>query len=116
NLYSLMGGHPSNLVSEIAYATAPLLLLAFLVALPWGMAHDWQSFALRAAIALGLWHWLYSRELAHNQFPIRLLGYGIPGKFLYAGVLWASFRSHQKGLLAWKGREYPVGTSGASKS
>jgi hypothetical protein len=79
------------------------------------MAHDWQSFALRAALALGFWHWLYSRELAHNQFPIRLIWYGIPGKLLYAGVLWASFRSHRKGLLGWKGREYPLGTSGASK-
>jgi glycosyltransferase involved in cell wall biosynthesis len=115
NLYSLMGGHPSNLVSEIAYATAPLLLLALLVALPWGMAHDWQSLTFRAAIALGFWHWLYTRELAHNQFPIKLFWYGILGKFLYAAVLWASFLNHRKGLLAWKGREYPVGTSGASK-
>jgi len=31
-----------------------------------------------------------------------------PAAFLYAGVLWASYRSHVKGKIAWKGREYSI--------
>ena len=37
------------------------------------------------------------------------------GRLLFAGLLWASYRSHRRGKLEWKGREYPVGTPGASK-
>lgn len=116
NLYRLMGGSPAAVISEIARALGPLLLLALLVNFSWGMARGWQSIALRAVIALGLWHWFYQRVLARNQYPLKLIWYGIPGKLLYCAVLWESYRSHQKGSLAWKGREYPVGTSGASKS
>jgi hypothetical protein len=58
---------------------------------------------------------MYVIELTRNQYSGKLLWYGIPGKLLYAAVLWASYRSHQKGRLIWKGREYPVGTSAASK-
>jgi glycosyltransferase involved in cell wall biosynthesis len=115
NLYRLMGGSPAAVISEISRAIGPLLVLAILVSFSWGMAHDWQSVALRAVIALGIWHWFYRRELARNQFPLKLVWYGIPGKLLYSGVLLASYRSHRNGSLAWKGREYPVGTTDASK-
>lgn len=115
NLYRLMGGSFAAVSWEIFRAIGPLLALALFVSFSWGMAHDWQSVALRAVIAFGLWHWFYRRELARNQFPLKLIWYGIPGKLLYGGVLWASYQAHRKGSLAWKGREYPVGTSGASK-
>ena len=66
-------------------------------------------------MAFAAWHYKYRRELIRNQFSASLTWYGIPGKLLYAAVLWASYRAHQKGSLAWKGREYPVGTPSASK-
>jgi glycosyltransferase involved in cell wall biosynthesis len=116
NLYRLMGNNANSTVSEIAFALGPLLLVALLACFSWGMQPGWPPITFRAAIALSFWHLLYGWELARNQFSLKLVWYGIPGKFLYAGVLWASYRSHQKGSLTWKGREYPVGTSGASKS
>jgi hypothetical protein len=39
----------------------------------------------------------------------------LPAVFLYAGALWASHESYAKGKVSWKGREYPVGSPGASK-
>ena len=54
-------------------------------------------------------------DLKQNGFPSRLAIYGIPGRILFVGVLWASYRSHRNGRLQWKGRAYPVDTPRASK-
>ena len=94
NLYRLIGAHPKPLLEETFHAVAPILIAIFSTA--------------------AVWHSRYRRELRRNQYPAKLVCYGIPGKLLYAGVLWASYRAHQKGSLAWKGREYPVGTPHAS--
>lgn len=115
NLYRLMGAQPGAIAAEIVNAVVPIVLLAFAVVLLWTGSGDWRIGLVTAAIAIGMWHWMYVVELIRNKFPAMLAWYGIPGKFLYAGALWASYRNHQKGTLAWKGREYPVGISDASK-
>jgi glycosyltransferase involved in cell wall biosynthesis len=115
NLYRLMGGDLRAIAVEITIALAPILLLVAMVGVVWWLRNDWHLGVLTALIGFGIWHWLYSRELKRNQFASGLAWYGIPGKLLYAAVLFASFISHRKGVLTWKGREYPVGTSAASK-
>jgi Glycosyl transferase family 21 len=115
NLYRLMGAQSGVIAAEIVNAVVPLLLLSFVVALLWIGSGNWRVGLLSAVVAVGMWHWMYVIELTRNQYSGKLLWYGIPGKLLYAAVLWASYRSHQKGRLIWKGREYPVGTSAASK-
>ena len=52
---------------------------------------------------------IYGLELAHNHYPFSFIFYYLPAAFLYAGVLWASYRGHMRGRIAWKGREYSIG-------
>ena len=115
NLYRLVGGTISSVATEIAFAILPILLLVVLVTGLWWTRHDWHLGVLTALLGLGIWLWSYSRELQRNQYASGLIWYGIPGKLLYAAVLFASLLSHRKGVLTWKGREYPAGTSAASK-
>jgi glycosyltransferase involved in cell wall biosynthesis len=115
NLYRLMGGDPASIAAEIAIALVPMLVSAFVVAAVAAFTRDWRVVLFTAATALAVWHGLYRRELRHNQYSGKLVWYGLPGKLLYASVLWASWRAHQNGRLSWKGREYPVGTPSASK-
>ena len=114
NIYRLIGAHPAALLAEIANAVLPILLVVFAVAAFWAFTKDWRAGLFTAIVAVAVWHSRYRRELRCNQYPASLVCYGIPGKILYAAVLWASYRAHQKGTLAWKGREYPVGTPRAS--
>ena len=114
NLYRLMGADPAALVSEISTATVPIIVPTLFVAAIWAFTKDWRSGLFAAIVGLAAWHSRYRRELRNNQYSASLVWFGIPGKLLYAAVLWASYRAHQKGHLAWKGREYPVGTPQAS--
>ena len=57
----------------------------------------------------------YGLALTRNQFPFKYIMYYIPAVFLYAAALWSSHESYAKGKVSWKGREYPVGSPGASK-
>ena len=114
NLHRLMGADPGSIAAEIAIALVPILVSVFVVAASASFTGDWRVALFAAAIALAVWHWLYSLELRRNEYSGKLVWYGLPGKLLYAAVLWASWRAHQNGTLAWKGREYPVGTPDAS--
>jgi hypothetical protein len=58
---------------------------------------------------------MHFQALRRNHFSAAFTVYLIPGSLLYTAVLWASYRSHSRGKLEWKGREYPVGTPHASK-
>src|SRR6266581_3900980 len=58
---------------------------------------------------------IYGRELARNHFPFSFIFYYVPAAVLYAGVLWASYRSHLKGIIKWKGREYAIGAPQSMK-
>jgi hypothetical protein len=58
---------------------------------------------------------IYGTELARNQYPSKFIIYYVPAAALYAGVLWASYRSYAKGTVEWKGREVPVTLRGAPR-
>ena len=51
----------------------------------------------------------YGLDLARNQYPFSFIFYYVPAVALYVAVLWASYRSHVKGRIVWKGREYAIG-------
>ncbi len=115
NLFPLMGGSAETTGKELLRAGLPvtLTLIAAIVA---GALVE----SIVAALGVLLLGFIiisigYYRELRPNDFPGRLTWYGIPGRLLFAAVLRASYQSHQRGKLEWKGREYPVGTPGASK-
>jgi len=115
NLYSLMGGNPKAVWAELARAMLPILLV-LLAAVSLGGITDSISLAA-TVLGMGVLGILiaYDAELERNGFSSRLLAYGIPGRILFAGILWASYRSRRSGRLEWKGRAYPAGTPGASK-
>jgi hypothetical protein len=114
NLYPLMGGSGAAVGREIARAVVPILA-AFIAAISiWGFTESRMlAVGVLTAGAIGIFV-SYAGELKRNQFPTRLVWYGIPGRLLFAAVLWVSYRSHKKGKLEWKGRKYPAGTPGAS--
>lgn len=106
NLYLLMGGTPWATFRELesAFPWIPVLVLLVGMKLP-------------IALLLGVWLLIfrqmnYGSELKRNQFPFSLIIYYVPAVLLYAGALCASYRTHIRGTVAWKGREYPVGVPG----
>jgi len=115
NLYPLMGGESGAVSREMAMAVVPLFATLIATETIWALTNSaLMGLSVLAVGLLGMFI-AYDGELRRNQFPTKLLWYGIPGSLLYAGLLWASYRSHIKGKLNWKGREYPVSTPGASK-
>jgi glycosyltransferase involved in cell wall biosynthesis len=109
NLYPLMGGTPQAVLHEIegTFPWAVLLVLLVGIKLP---------FAMFAGVLLLILRQInYGSELTRNLFPFSFIQYYVPAVVLYAGVLWASYRHHARGKVAWKGREYPVQASGTLK-
>lgn len=115
NLYLLMGGSEAAVGEEIVRAVVPVMatLIAAAVTLVFTKS-VLAAVGVLAVAVIGIFV-AYVAELRRNHFAGRLLWYGIFGRLLFAGVLWASYRGHRKGRLEWKGREYPVGTPRASK-
>jgi glycosyltransferase involved in cell wall biosynthesis len=103
NLYRLIGGTPWAVLREIE-STLPWIpiLLIFL-----GLKFPLLFFV--GVLFLIARQTIYGLDLARNHYPFSFIFYYIPAAFLYAGVLWASYRSHVKGRIAWKGREYSIG-------
>lgn len=115
NLYLLMGGSEPAALKEIIRALLPTVITAILAIVYWLQTRS-VSGALAVLIAgVVLISLAYVPQLRRNQFPANLAIYAIPATILFAGVLGASYLSHKSGKLEWKGREYPVGTPGASK-
>jgi glycosyltransferase involved in cell wall biosynthesis len=115
NLYQLIGANGKALRRELRVALLPLGI-AVIAGISLGAW--WNSVALGlATMACGLVvvHIVYDGELRRNLYPSRLGFYGVPGRLLYAGLVLASQRSHTRGKVLWKGREYPTGTGAASK-
>jgi glycosyltransferase involved in cell wall biosynthesis len=115
NLFQLMGGNLEAATREIARAVLPTLTTA-VVATAIGLfarsSPDVLGILIFGAILISI---AYGNQLRRNQFSSALALYAIPASLLFAAVLWASYLSHKRGKLEWKGREYPVGTPGASK-
>jgi glycosyltransferase involved in cell wall biosynthesis len=102
NLYRLVGGTPWRAFRELENALPwiPLSLLLIGIKLP---------LAVFLAVLLLIFRQMnYGSELTRNQYPFSFILYYVPAVFLYAGVLWASYRGHASGKVEWKGREYPV--------
>lgn len=115
NLYQLMGGNFEAVVKEIGRALLPILItmiLAIVVGLLTKCVLGALGVLILGAILISI---AYRIELQRNRFPSGLAVYAIPASFLFASVLGASYLSHKRGKLEWKGREYPVGTPRASK-
>jgi glycosyltransferase involved in cell wall biosynthesis len=109
NLYRLVGGTPWKAFREFenAFPWIPLALLLIGVKLP---------LAVFLGVLLLIFRQMnYGSELTRNQFPFSFILYYVPAVFLYGGVLLASYRSHARGKVEWKGREYPVEAAGTTK-
>jgi len=109
NLFVLIGGTTGAVFSEFESAFPWMIMVVLLIGIKMPVA----MFA--GVVLLLLRQRSYGLALARNQFPFRYTVYYLPAVFLYAGALWASHESYAKGKVSWKGREYPVGSAGASK-
>ena len=103
NLYRLMGGTPAALFREMESALPwiPLLLILLGIKFPFLLFLGVLFLIARQTI--------YGLDLARNGYPFSFNFYYVPAVFLYEGVLWASYRAHLRGRIAWKGREYSIG-------
>ena len=115
NLYQLEGGKPvevyKQILAECTFLLGPLALIALAI-YKW---HRPEFVVLVALFFLLITHAMHLQALRRNGFSPAFTVYLIPGSLLYTAALWASYRSHSRGKLEWKGREYPAGTPHASK-
>jgi glycosyltransferase involved in cell wall biosynthesis len=102
NAYRLMGGTPWAALREMESTLPWIPLLLILL----GMKFPFLFFL--GILLLIARQTIYGLDLARNQYPFSLIFYYVPAAFLYSAVLWASYRSHVKGRIAWKGREYSI--------
>ncbi|MGB8476888.1 MAG: glycosyltransferase [Candidatus Acidiferrum sp.] len=109
NLYLLIGGTPPAVYRELE-ATIPWIPLVIILV---GIKVPFLTFL--GVIFLLMREFIYGTELKRNQFPPKLIIYYVPAVVLYVSVLWASYRSHAKGKVEWKGREVPVSLPGAPR-
>jgi hypothetical protein len=107
NLYLLVGGNPVAVFNELESVIPWMPLLIILV----GIKIPFLTFI--GVCFLLVREFIYGTELTRNQFPSKFIVYYVPAVALYAGVLWASYRSYRKGRVEWKGREVPVTAPGA---
>ena len=104
NLYRLMGGTPWVVFRELEsnLPWIPFLLILLGLKFPF-LLFLGVLFLIARQVSYGL-------DLARNHFPFSFIFYYVPAVLLYVGVLWASYRGHIHGRIAWKGREYSIGT------
>lgn len=102
NVYRLMGGTPWAAFREMESTLPWIPLLLILLGMKFPVLFFLGILLLIARQTI------YGLELARNQYPFSFIFYYVPAAFLYAAVLWASYRSHVKGRIAWKGREYSI--------
>jgi glycosyltransferase involved in cell wall biosynthesis len=102
NLYRLIGGTPWVVVREMESSLpwVPFVLMLLGLKFPFLLFLGVLFLVARQTI--------YGLDLARNHYPFSYLYYYVPAAFLYVGVLWASYRSHVRGRIAWKGREYSI--------
>jgi Glycosyl transferase family 21 len=105
NLYLLVGGTPAAVYREMFSVVPwiPFLLIALALRFP-------LALVLGPGLLLAR-HAAYGMALSSNRFPVKYILYYVPGVLLYAGVLWASYRAHIRGIVEWKGRHVSVNTA-----
>jgi Glycosyltransferase like family 2 len=103
NLYRLMGGTPGAVFRELEsnLPWIPFLLILLGLKFPF-LLFLGVLFLIARQTSYGL-------DLARNHFPFSFIKFYVPAVVLFVGVLWASYRSHVSGRIAWKGREYSIG-------
>ena len=109
NLYRLIGGTPWAVVREMESTLPWIPFLLILL----GLKFPFLIFL--GVLFLIMRQTIYGLELARNHYPFSFIFYYLPAAFLYAGVLWASYRGHKRGRIAWKGREYSIGAAESVK-
>jgi glycosyltransferase involved in cell wall biosynthesis len=114
NLYPLLGGAPESIGREFARAFGPVLATYIAAVSTWALLDNWVMAIAVAVVGTLAVAVAYDDELRRNGFSHRLVWHGMIGRLLFARLVWASYASHRRGKLKWKGREYPVGTSRAS--
>lgn len=102
NLYRLMGGTPWVVIREVESTLPWIPFLLILL----GLKFPFLFFI--GVLFLIARQTIYGLDLARNHYPFSLIFYYIPAALLYAGALWASYRSYRKGRIVWKGREYSM--------
>jgi glycosyltransferase involved in cell wall biosynthesis len=103
NLYRLMGGTPWSVFRELESNLPWIPLLLILLGLKFPLL------LFLGVLFLIARQTSYGFDLARNHFPFSFIFYYVPAVLLYVGVLWASYRTHVNGKIAWKGREYSMG-------
>ena len=115
NLHRLMGGTSVTTGAELSVAVFPLLAVLIAAITTAGFTGSvWITLTV-LLVGLAILLVLYEGQLRQIEFPASLALYGLPGRLLFAAVLFASYRAFRKGRLKWKGREYPISTPRASK-
>ena len=103
NLYRLTGGTRWAALRETESCLPWIPLLLILV----GLKYPLLLF-LGVLLLIGR-QTSYGLDLVRNHYPFSFIFYYVPAAALYIGVLWASYRSHVRGRIEWKGREYSLG-------
>jgi glycosyltransferase involved in cell wall biosynthesis len=106
NLYPLLGGLRGGVARELASVVPWLPVLLLLL----GPVN--RVLWVLGLIFLAGRHAAYAALLRKNHFPISRMLYYVPAVALYATALASSASNYARGKVAWKGREYPVGTPG----
>jgi len=110
NLYALMGGTASAVVSQVsACALAAALVMLWVFFVVKDLASARLLGALLLAIVAGA-HLRYAIELQRNLYPISYIRYYMAGVCLYSAALVASWWKNTRGTVTWKGRAYQVRT------
>jgi glycosyltransferase involved in cell wall biosynthesis len=99
---------PGQTVTRELFSVIPWIPLLCFLALP---VH--VGFGVLGVFLLAGRHASYAAQLSRNRFPRSDVLYYLAGVALYAGVLLSSDWHYARGKVVWKGREYPVGSSGA---
>jgi glycosyltransferase involved in cell wall biosynthesis len=107
NLFPLLKT-PGQSVTRELFSVIPWIPLLCFLALPLHV-----GFGVLGVLLLAGRHASYAAQLRRNRFPRSDVLYYLAGVALYTGVLLSSDWHYARGKVVWKGREYPVGNSGA---
>ena len=99
---------PGQSVTRELFSVIPWIPLLCFLAMPLRVA-----FGLVGVGLLVGRHVFYAAALRRNRFPSSDVIYYLVGVVLYGCVLLSSDWHYARGKVVWKGREYPVGNSGA---
>jgi glycosyltransferase involved in cell wall biosynthesis len=107
NLFPLLKTPGQSVTRELFSVIPWIPLLCFL------MAPLHAALGVLGVLLLAGRHASYAASLRRNRFPLSDVLYYLAGVALYGGVLLSSDWHYARGKVSWKGREYPVGNSGA---